>query len=210
MGVLSKKLNLCDWLNDHDKISFSVELDCIENQLKGDKFYPAIGNVLDAFVELREFPKIVIVGTDPYPDDKATGIPFSVPACTDKCPPTLKVLKRCFNLHKGDDDEWVRWMNKNRVLLLNASLTCLPNHRGRSFSIWRKFIGMILGRITGGEAPVVFWLMGARAKTLKQNVQGRARKVICTCHPSRACCKGENDCYKMVWRQICALSNGKR
>ena len=76
MGVLRRKLNQCDWLNDQDKISLSAELDCIENQLKGDKFYPDLGNVLDAFVELREFPKIVIVGTDPYPDDKATGSHF--------------------------------------------------------------------------------------------------------------------------------------
>lgn len=209
MGVLCDKLNQCHWLNDQDKMNLSTELDCIENQLKGDEFYPSLENVLNAFTELKHFPRIVIVGTDPYPDAKATGIPFSVSTHADKCPPTLKVLKRCFCLQKGNDDEWIRWMNESRVLLLNTSLTYLPNYRRRSFGIWREFIRRVVEKITEKNTHVVFWLMGAKAKILEQCLKGKAYKVFCTCHPSRACCKGENDCYKMVWRQICVLSNGK-
>ena len=198
------------WLNDQDKMNLSAELDRIENQLKGCAFYPSLEDVLNAFTELKHIPRIVIVGTDPYPDKRiATGIPFAVPEHTDTYPPTLKVLKQCFNMHKCDGGEWIRWMNKNRALLLNVSLTYLPNHRERSFGIWREFVGMILERITERNTHAVFWLMGAKAKMLEQYLQGKAYKVFCTCHPSRACCKGENDCYKMVWRQICALSNGK-
>ena len=124
MGVLRGKLKQCDWLNDQDKISLSAELDCIENQLKGAEFYPSLENALDAFTELKHFPRIVIVGTDPYPNYKATGIPFSVPDnYTGQCPNSLKTLKRVFGFKCGTRNEWIKWVNDNQVLLLNRALS---------------------------------------------------------------------------------------
>ena len=203
MGVLNSKLNQCDWLKDQYKMNLSAELERIENQLKGTEFYPSLGNVLDVFLELREFPKIVIVGTDPYPDGRATGIPFSVPDdYTGQCPNSLKTLNRVFGLERGTRSELVRWMNENRVLLLNKSLTKIPEHS--TFRVWQKFIIAILKSIAENSASVAFWLMGHEAKMLNRYIEKYNCIVICTCHPSVAYCKSvtQNNCFKLIWERI--------
>lgn len=203
MGVLNSKLNQCDWLKDQYKMNLSAELERIENQLKGTEFYPSLGNVFDAFLELREFPKIVIVGTDPYPDGRATGIPFSVPDdYTGQCPNSLKTLNRVFGLERGTRSEWVKWMNENRVLLLNKSSTKIPGHS--TFRVWQKFIMAILKTIAENGGSVAFWLMGHEAKMLKRFLEKYNCQVICTCHPSVAYCKSvtQNDCFKLIWERI--------
>ena len=203
MGVLCDKLNQCHWLNDQDKMNLSAELDRIENQLKGCAFYPSLEDVLNAFTELKHIPRIVIVGTDPYSNDNATGIPFSVPDdYTGQCPNSLKTLNRVFGLERGTRSEWVRWMNENRVLLLNKSLTKIPEHS--TFRVWQKFIIAILKSIAENSASVAFWLMGHEAKMLNRYIEKYNCIVICTCHPSVAYCKSvtQNNCFKLIWERI--------
>ena len=205
-GVLRDKLNQCDWLSDQEKKSLSVELDCVENQLKKDKFYPNLGNALDAFLELREFPKIVIVGTDPYPDGRATGIPFSVPDdYTGQCPNSLKTLNRVFGFERGVRSEWVKWMNDNHVLLLNRALTSTV--RAKSFELWDGFVKKCLSQIVNKVAVV--WLLGHKATQLKRHIEQFAEgspDVFSSCHPSYVHCVGQDcECYKCfakVWKRI--------
>lgn len=206
MGVLSKKLNLCDWLNDQDKISLSAELDRIENRLKGNSFYPRLENVLDSFIELKHFPRIVIVGTDPYPNDKATGIPFAVPDdYTGRRPNSLKTLNRVFGFKLGTRSEWIKWINDKHVLLLNRALTSAS--RNESFELWDGFIEKCLAQIANKVAAV--WLMGHKAALLKRLIEqfagGRSR-VFPSCHPSYVHCVGQDcECYKCfskVWERI--------
>lgn len=206
MGVLSDKLNQCEWLNDQDKKNLSAELDRIENQLKGDEIHPNLDNVLDAFVELKEFPKIVIVGTDPYPNDKATGIPFSVPDDYKReCPNTLKTLNRVFGFNHGSRSECVKWMNDNHVLLLNRALTSAAHNK--SFELWDGFIEKCMARIA--NKVVAVWLMGRKAAQLKKVIEqfdGRSPRVFSSCHPSYVHCVGQDcECYKCfakVWKWI--------
>lgn len=203
MGILRGKFNQCDWLNDQDKISLSAELDRIENQLSDGVIYPKLENVLDVFTCLKLFPRIVIVGTDPYPDDRATGIPFAVPDNYKReCPNTLKTLNRVFGFKRGTRSEWVKWMNDKHVLMLNKSLTKIPGRL--TFRVWQKFIGAILKVIAKNGASVTFWLMGREAKMLKNFLNEYNCSVICTCHPSMAYCKSvaQNDCFKLIWEQI--------
>lgn len=212
--ILCPLLKSCKWLRGLNIDSLFKMADKVENELvkrRYEKMFPCLGDSLKALTELKVFPRIVIIGTDPYPDASATGIPFAVPDNYEKeIPRSLLTLKYSFKMHSGENNEWIQWMNEHRVLMLNCSLTYLPGHRDFSFTLWQGFIKSLIKVVTDNDRNVVFWLMGSKAWGLKQFLQDKiSRSVICTCHPSRAWggCKESsvhNDCFLRLWQDLCA------
>lgn len=217
MGVLANSFANCLWAERLDVTSLNEELDEIEKclvELHDEEMHPKFGNALDAFVELKDFPKIVIVGTDPYPkDSQATGIPFSIPDDYDEViPSSLEILNHCFGFKKGFRSEWVKWMNERHVLLLNCALTYSEKHRKKVRGLWCRFVKLIIAEIVKQAPGTYFWLLGAAAKNLRDYILGSEfrvseKQVFSSCHPSYVRCVGRDNCpcyrcFATNWRRI--------
>lgn len=141
--------------------------------------------------------KAVLVGQDPYPNNKhATGIPFEVPIGTI-FPQTLVNMTRelADDLHY----KWpsygslTPWLNQG-VLLLNMNWTCLENYLDpltgkqvsgsgtHQWSEYEELTGQVLTALSGASPPPVVVLMGGKAHTLES--KAGSAKVIKVSHPS--------------------------
>lgn len=136
----------------------------------------------------REAVRVVLIGQDPYHGPgQAHGLAFSVAPGVAR-PPSLR------NLFKelrddlghsipagGDLRPWAR----RGVLLLNAVLTVRAgeagSHRGAG---WAAFTDAVIEAVNGGSRPVVFLLLGNRAREKAAGVDGSRHGVIEAPHPS--------------------------
>lgn len=157
--------------------------------------------------------RVVIFGQDPYfgrnANDpslpQATGLAFSV-ARNDKIPSSLMNMfkelhqsmtsseraerrkeiygssePRPITLEHGDLIPWAR----QGILLLNTALT-VPvgaEHKREHLGLWGGFVNQVIETINELHTKVVFVLMGADAKKLKNKIASR-HKIIETVHPS--------------------------
>ena len=105
--------------------------------------------------------KVVIVGQDPYPNSEhAMGLSFSVPADVEVLPASLKniykELKADLGIIKenGDLSGW----SEQGVLLLNMSLTVIPNQTGSHSKIgWQVITQQIISEVAKRGALAVLW-----------------------------------------------------
>lgn len=105
--------------------------------------------------------KVVIVGQDPYPNSQhAMGLAFSVPAEVELLPATLKniykELKADLGVVKsnGDLSDW----SEQGVLLLNMSLTVVPNKTGSHSKVgWQVITEQIIDAVAKRGALAVLW-----------------------------------------------------
>lgn len=136
----------------------------------------------------RAAVRVVLIGQDPYHGPgQAHGLAFSVAPGVAK-PPSLRNLFK--ELHDdlglpipkgGDLSPWAR----RGVLLLNAVLTVRAgepgSHRGAG---WAAFTDAVIEAVAEGCRPVVFLLLGNRAREKAAGVGGSGHGVIEAPHPS--------------------------
>ena len=131
-----------------------LELFDLSNWEKGDIYFssPSKGNVFNAFKLFRpNETKIIIIGQDPYPDekypDKADGLSFSQNG-KNPAVDSLKNIYSAINLYnkKNDINNWntdlTTWATNNKVLLLNTALTYNLNENHYCF--WKSFVEKIV------------------------------------------------------------------
>ncbi len=161
----------------------------VETERKAGAVYPPAGEVFRALaLTPRESVRVVLIGQDPYHGPgQAHGLAFSVPAGVP-APPSLRNLlkERETDLglpfpDTGDLSAWAR----SGVLLLNAVLTVRDgeagSHQGRG---WEEFTGAVIRAVDTGDAPVVFLLLGNRARARAADVDRSRHRVIEAPHPS--------------------------
>ena len=105
--------------------------------------------------------KVVIVGQDPYPNSEhAMGLAFSVPAEVGVLPASLKNIYKELEADLGiirESGDLSGWLEQG-VLLLNMSLTVLPNETGSHSKIgWQVITQQIISDVAKRGAVAVLW-----------------------------------------------------
>lgn len=173
------------WLPIFSKYSFSI-LDTI---YENNEVYPSRELVFRVFeMDVKEI-RICLVGQDCYHGpNQAHGLSFSVPT-NQKIPPSLrnifKELKlefpdRNYNFTSGSLEQW---FYREKIFLLNSSLTVEKGKAGSHMNIWTKFTDDIIKFISENNPNCVFLLLGNYAKLKTPLIQNKD-KIVSEVHPS--------------------------
>lgn len=143
-----------------------------------------------------ETVQVCIIGQDPYADEKACGVAFSVIR-------RMGMSESVSNIYtevRRDYPEWVMprhadltsWSTDKHILLLNSSLTTKWGTSGaHATGIWDSFVANVIVEIVKHRRNVVFLLWGANAKAFKEFIPPSKHHVLEASHPSpRSYAKG--------------------
>ena len=134
-----------------------------------ETIFPAQKDIFRAF-ELTAFNevKVVILGQDPYPDERADGLCFSQRQKTNKRKDSLDVLFKTIGIE--DNNRQLDGWAKQGVLLLNTILTVKGGEKVRDNACshksigWQEFTKQIIKAILqNNNDEVGFILMGNKA-----------------------------------------------
>ena len=156
-----------------------------------EKIFPAQKDIFRAF-KLTPFEKVkvVILGQDPYPDERADGLCFSQKINSNKID-SLKWIFRVLKI-KDENRQLAGWA-KQGVLLLNAILTVKGGKAGSHKSIgWQEFTKRTINAILKNrDGEVGFILMGDEAIKLFNKLLSNETK----------CIKNELYCYELDYNK---------
>jgi len=151
--------------------------------------YPEKENVYKVFeMDVREI-KVVLLGQDPYHGQcQAHGLSFSVPTGV-KIPPSLRNIykelqnefpERNYNFVFGNLEQW---FYREKIFLLNASLTVVEGKPGSHMKQWETFTNNVIEFISAQNPTCVFLLLGNFAKSKETYILNKER-IIKGVHPS--------------------------
>jgi len=127
----------------------------------GPNFLPSYKLIFKSLEVNPDDVKVVIVGQDPYPNSEhAMGLAFSVPAEVGVLPASLKNIYKELEADLGiirENGDLSAWLEQG-VLLLNMSLTVLPNESGSHSKIgWQVITQQIISDVAKRGAVAVLW-----------------------------------------------------
>ncbi len=169
------------------------------NELKKSniRIYP---NKKDIFRALYYHPpediKLVIIGQDPYINEEnntpqAMGLSFSVPKKHKKIPPSLQnIRKEIKNCYENQEADYIipkhgllkKWAKKEKILLLNSSLTVFKGKSNSHSYLWTDFTDKLIEWFSNKNKTACFLLMGSYAKSKTNYINNN--KIFNTVHPS--------------------------
>jgi uracil-DNA glycosylase len=133
--------------------------------------------------------RILILGQDPYHNpDQAHGLSFSVPEGI-KIPPSLRNIykelqqefpERNYKFFSGNLE---KWFYKEKIFLLNSSLSVIQNKPGSQMKIWQEFTDNVIKFISEHNKSCIFLLLGNFAKA-KASLICDEKRIIKGVHPS--------------------------
>jgi uracil-DNA glycosylase len=154
-----------------------------------DIIYPQKNDVFRVFEMDVQNVKVVLLGQDPYHGpDQAHGLSFSVPNGT-KIPPSLRNIykelliefpERNYNFTSGNLE---KWLYREKIFLLNASLTVVKGTPGSHMKIWEAFTNNVIQFISEQNSKCIFLLLGNFAKAKECYILNKER-IIKGVHPS--------------------------
>jgi uracil-DNA glycosylase len=166
---------------------YDFNLDELYNS--GDVIYPSRENIFKVFeMDVNEI-KVLLLGQDPYHNpNQANGLSFSVNTGIT-IPPSLKNIykelqnefpDRNYMFNSGNLEKWFK---KEKIFLLNASLSVIKNKPASQMDIWEEFTNDVIKFISENNKTCVFVLLGNFAKS-KQNFISNKSNIIMGVHPS--------------------------
>jgi uracil-DNA glycosylase len=172
-------------------------LDKIWEEISKNKFYPKNKNIFKVFEYLApQDIKLVMLGQDPYiggeyVDNKfvpqAQGLSFSVPK-THKIPPSLnnifKEIKNDYPDKKFKHGNLKKWVKKEKIFLLNTSLSVIPKKSNSHQKYWIEFTDKVIKYINDINNNVIFLMMGKFAQTKNKLIDENKHYIINVSHPS--------------------------
>ena len=173
------------WKPLFDKYNFNLEY--LYNS--GDVVYPKQEHIFRVFeMDVKDI-KVLLLGQDPYHNpDQANGLSFSVQ--TDmKIPPSLLNIYKELRIEFPERNyTWFsgnleRWFYKEKIFLLNASLTVVKNHPGSHMDIWKDFTNDVIKYINDNNNKCIFLLLGKFAKTKEIFITNK-ENIVTGVHPS--------------------------
>ena len=151
--------------------------------------YPKKEQLFRVFEMNVEDIKILILGQDPYHNpDQAHGLSFSVPEGV-KIPPSLrnmyKELQEEFpeRNYKFSSGNLEKWFYREKIFLLNASLSVIKGKPGSHLKIWQEFTDNVIQFISEHNKACIFLLLGNFAKAKERLISNKER-IIKGVHPS--------------------------
>lgn len=157
--------------------------------------YPAKKDIFKAFRQCKYNDcRLIIVGQDPYPDGRATGLAFANNAsiAENKLSPSLEKVKDSLihdiiSWKSITFDQTLESWARQGVLLLNASLSVEP-YRPLSHSLyWRPFMSSLFKNLAKKRTGMVYVLMGSQAKELARYINPMSNHILACEHPAYYC-----------------------
>lgn len=162
--------------------------------------------------------KVVIVGQDPYPDGKGTGLAFgnNLKLGETKLSPSLHVMQQCIEktIYKGlnlnFDPSLISWAQQG-VLLLNSALTCRQGEVGSHSKYWRLFTKRTLQSLNESNVGICYLFLGAEAGVFAKNIDDKKNFVFRYHHPAFSARNGQewNCPYFNIINDRIEAQNGK-
>jgi uracil-DNA glycosylase len=151
--------------------------------------YPAKELVFRVFqMDVKDI-RILLLGQDPYHGPKqAHGLSFSVPD-GEKIPPSLKNIYKELKLNFPERNytftsgNLEKWFNREKIFLLNSSLTVEKGKAGSHMKKWEAFTNDVIKFISEQNDNCVFLLLGNYAKSKKIFIENKS-KIVTEVHPS--------------------------
>ena len=151
--------------------------------------YPKKQDIFKVFeMDVREI-KVLLLGQDPYHGPgQAHGLSFSVPTGV-KIPPSLRNIykelqkefpERNYTFNSGNLENW---FYREKIFLLNSSLTVIKGQPGSMMKIWEEFTNDAIRFIDEHNNKCVFLLLGNFAKSKESFISNKER-IITGIHPS--------------------------
>jgi uracil-DNA glycosylase len=143
--------------------------------------------------------KLIILGQDPYINEEnnipqAMGLCFSVPRSisenrSNKIPPSLKNIYKEINNSYPDYNIpnhglLKKWARKEKILLLNSSLTVIKGKSNSHANLWITFTDKLIKWFQDINNNSIFLLMGNFAKNKQKIIDNSKHKIFITVHPS--------------------------
>ena len=202
MGELVEQFKSCKWLGE-GRCDLYHLLDSIEDWIDNHKGNPrpSKSKMLLCFARLTKIPKLIIVGQDPYPDKKATGIAFQT--AENSWSSSLDCIAKNLGYKKGFYPDLDFWVDEQGVLLMNAAL-CNFGRCGKSelFQRWHDFVFRSICLLHTLNPNVVVMLLGKkRVWSLLTGSDISADSIVKCYHPSHGGEPTEED-WKKVERKL--------
>ncbi len=167
-----------------------------EEYKSGKKVFPVKRDIFKPFTNTNyKDLKVVILGDNPYANDKDTGIAF---ANEEKhgvyISEPLTKIENCItnNVKNGlyfmdySLDDW----SKQGVLLLNSSLSAIKGQEGSHSFYWSYFIKYLLKSLSDYNTGIIYCLWGNQAQSFKQYINEKNNYILEFINPSDAVKKG--------------------
>ena len=173
------------WKPLFDKFNISID----EIYSASEVVYPEKEHLFRVFeMDVREI-KVLLLGQDPYHGPgQAHGLSFSVPEGV-KIPPSLRnIYKELQNEfpernYKFDSGNLEKWFYREKIFLLNASLSVIKEKPGSQMKIWEGFTNNVIKFVSEQNKSCVFLLLGNFAKAKECLIYNKERIIKCV-HPS--------------------------
>jgi uracil-DNA glycosylase len=176
------------WKPFFDKFESTPNLNALYSS-EENPVYPEKENVYRVFEMDVTKIKVVLLGQDPYHGpNQAHGLSFSVPTGV-KIPPSLRNIfkelqnefpERNYNFVSGNLEQW---FYREKIFLLNASLTVVEGKPGSHMKQWETFTNSVIEFISAQNPNCVFLLLGNFAKAKEKYILNKER-IINGVHPS--------------------------
>jgi len=156
---------------------------------KNENIYPPKEMVFKVFEMDVNDIVVVLLGQDCYHGHgQAHGLSFSVPDGV-KIPPSLRNIFKEINLNFTERKyEFIsgnleKWFYREKIFLLNSSLTVKEGTPGSDMKIWEKFTDDVIKFISDNNDKCVFLLLGNYARYKDQFIKDEWN-VVYAPHPS--------------------------
>jgi uracil-DNA glycosylase len=161
----------------------------IDKMYENGEVYPPKELVFRVFeMDVKEI-RILILGQDPYHGpNQAHGLSFSVPD-NQKIPPSLRNIFKELNLefpernYHFNSGNLEQWFTREKIFLLNSSLTVEKGKAGSHMKIWENFTNEVIKFISEQNDNCVFLLLGNYAKSKSVFIKNKS-KIVTETHPS--------------------------
>jgi uracil-DNA glycosylase len=169
-------------------------LKTLDNEYLSKEIYPDKKNVFKAF-QLTNYEdlKVFIIGQDPYPNNRATGLAFSNSLESNGLSPSLRKIKERveldFNQTNPLDKDLTLWA-KQGIFLYNTILTVEKGKPGSHYKLWREFTKQLLIKLSEYNSGIVYCLWGKHAQEYKQYINTNSNYILEAEHPSYAARQG--------------------
>lgn len=180
--------------------STNFTINFVHTEYKHKSVFPNKKDIFRAF-KLTSFNdvRVIIVGQDPYPNKRATGVAFGNEEedSLSMLSPSLEKIRDCVETTVYDglrldfDPTLVSWA-KQGVLLLNSALTVREGEPGSHTLQWRGFIKGVLREISANKTGVVFLLLGSTAFSFAGDIDKKNNHVFKYYHPAFSARRNED------------------
>lgn len=173
------------WKELFDKYNFNIDLLYSTDTI----IYPDKKDIFKVFnMDINDI-RILLLGQDPYhKEGQAHGLSFSVPEHIT-IPPSLKNIfkelqqeypERNYKFISGNLE---KWFNREKIFLLNSSLSVIKAKPSSHIKIWKNFTDDVIKFISEKNDKCVFLLLGNFAISKEIFIKNKNKIVKC-CHPS--------------------------